>query len=159
MSNIDSPIQAKKSKSARKAKAKSPALSRFLCWPLALLFLYSGSIKLYRIPQFAKAVGEFGIVSDGLVQPTAIAVCVVELLLAYALWQQKSWSFVAAATLLISFLGVLSYGVSIGLDIECGCFGSGYKIKLRQQLGIDLVLLLWCAVSHFLMNTKERMDE
>ena len=135
-------------------------LSRLLHWPLGLLFLYSGSVKIFRLPQFAQAVGEFGIVLDGLVKPTAFMVCVLELGLAYALWRQSSWSMLATVLLLAGFLGVLLYGVAIGLDIECGCFGSSYKFKLRQQLGIDLVLLLWCACSHWLLNNKEgKRDE
>ena len=94
-------------------------LSRLSHWPLALLFLYSGCVKLFRLPQFVQAVGEFGIVLDSLVKPTALVVRVIELGLAYALWKQKSWSMLATATLLIGLLGVLSYGVAIGLDIEC----------------------------------------
>ena len=49
--------------------------SRLLHWPLALLFLYSGSVKILRLPQFAQSVGEFGIVLDGLVKPSAFMVC------------------------------------------------------------------------------------
>ena len=134
-------------------------MSRLFHWPLALLFLYSGVTKLLRLSQFAQAVGEFGIVLDSLVKPTAIAVCLVELGLAYALWQQKSWSITATAILLIGFLGVLSYGIAIGLDIQCGCFGSGYELKLQQQTAIDLGLLLWCGCGHVLIhNTKGKFD-
>ena len=134
-------------------------MSRLFHWPLALLFLYSGCVKLFQLPQFSQAVGEFGIVLDSLVKPTALVVCVIELGLAYALWQQKSWSMLATATLLIGFLGVLSYGVAIGLDIECGCFGSGYKLKLRQQFGIDLMLLLCCGCGHFFSNNAKGRND
>ena len=130
-------------------------LSRLLHWPLALLFLYSGSVKILRLPEFAQSVGDFGIVLDGLVKPTALMACIVELGLACVLWQQRSWAMLATATLLLCFVGVLVYGVAIGLDIECGCFGSAYKLKLGQQLGIDLILLLWCLCSHWLLNNRE----
>jgi hypothetical protein len=133
-------------------------MSRLLHWPLALLFLYSGCVKLFNLSQFEQAVGEFGIVLDSLVGPTAFIVCVVELGLALALWQQKSWSILATATLLCGFLGVLSYGIAIGLDIECGCFGSGYKLKLRQQIVVDLLLLLWCAVGQILLKRPTGND-
>lgn len=134
-------------------------MSRFLHWPLSLLFLYSGCIKLFRLSQFSLSVGEFGIVSDGLVKPTAVIICFVEIVLAAALWQQKSWSFLGTATLLVVFLGVLSYGVAIGLDIECGCFGSGYQLKLRQQLGFDIILLLWCGLSHYFVNCAKGKND
>lgn len=131
---------------------RSRVASRFFHWPLALLFLYSGAIKLFRLPQFAQTVGDFGIVLDSFVQPTALMVCVIELGIAYALFQQKTWSMLATAILILGFLGVLSYGLAIGLDIECGCFGSGYKLKLREQLVVDLMLLPWCACGHFFSN-------
>ena len=144
----------------RRGLVPPQVLSRLLHWPLGLLFLHSGCVKIFRLPQFAQSVGDFGIVLDGLVKPAAFIVCIVELGLAYALWQQRSWAMLATATLLVGFLGVLSYGVAIGLDIECGCFGSGYRLKLKQQLGIDLVLLLWSVCTHwFLNNEKERIDE
>ena len=126
----------------------NPVLSRLQHWPLALLFAYSGCVKLFRLPQFAQTVGDFGIVWDGLVKPTALIVCVVELGLAYVLWRRRPWSMLATAMLIIGFLGVLSYGFAIGLDIECGCFGSGHSLKLRQQLVLDLILLLWCVYGH-----------
>ena len=130
-------------------------LSRLLHWPLALLFLYSGSVKILRLPQFAQSVGEFGIVLDGLVKPTAFIVCVVELGLAYALWRQTSWAMLATTILLLCFLGVLAYGVAIGLDIECGCFGAAYKLKLKQQIGVDLILLLWCVGGHWFLTDRK----
>ncbi len=134
--------------------------SRLLHWPLSMLFLYSGCVKIFRLPQFAQSVGDFGIVLDGFVKPVALIVCIIELGLAYVLWQQRSWAMLATAVLLVCFVGVLSYGVAIGLDIECGCFGSGYKLKLQQQLGVDLFLLLWCVCSHwFLRSEKEAIDE
>ncbi len=119
-------------------------LRRVLHWPLSLLFLYSGGVKLLQLPQFAQAVGDFGIVADGFVRPAALLVCLIELGLAVLLWQQRSGALLATAALLVVFLSVLAYGLAIGLDIECGCFGSGYKLQMRQQLVVDLVLLLWC---------------
>lgn len=136
-------------------KVTKQIVSYLVHWPLALLFLYSGGAKLLRLPQFAESVGDFGIVLDGLVRPTAIIVCIAELGLGYVLWQRKSWSLLATAALLLSFIGVLAYGVAIGLDIECGCFGSGLKFKLGQQLGIDLILLVWCLSSHWYLNARQ----
>lgn len=135
-------------------------ISRYLLhWPLALLFFYSGSVKLLRLAEFEKSVGEFGIVLDGLVKPAAFMICIIELLLACVLWQQRSWAMLATSALLLCFVGTLVYGLAIGLDIECGCFGSGYQLKLGQQLGIDLMLLAWCLGGHrFLKNTEEEND-
>ena len=134
-------------------------MSRLFHWPLALLFLYSGCVKLFGLRRFSQTIAEFGIVWDGLVKPTALVVCVVELGLAFALWKRASWSILATAALLLGFLGVLSYGVAIGLDIECGCFGSTYRLKLRQQIGVDLILLLWCGIGHFFSKSVDGRND
>ena len=49
------------------------------------------------------------------------------------------------ACLLTVFVGVLTYGIAIGLDIECGCFGSGGRaVGLHEALWRDLVLFVAC---------------
>lgn len=127
-------------------------LSRVMHWPLSLLFLYSGGVKLLRLSEFAQSVGDFGIVADGFVKPAALIVCLIELALAAVLWQQRSRALLATAALLGVFLAVLSYGLAIGLDIECGCFGSSYKLHMRQQFVVDLLLLLWCISGNWLLG-------
>jgi hypothetical protein len=129
--------------------------SRLLHWPLSLLFLYSGTIKLIRLPEFAQSVSDFGIVLDGLTRPVAFVVCCLEIALAGALWQQKPWAMLATATLLLCFSGVLVYGLAIGLDIECGCFGTHYHMTLKSQLIFDIVLLCWCSLTHWALRSRE----
>ncbi len=45
--------------------------------------------------------------------------------------------------MLMSFMAVLAYGIAIGLDIQCGCFGIGHRTSLGQQLLTDFALLSW----------------
>ena len=129
--------------------------SRLLHWPLSILFLYSGTIKLLRLPEFAESVGDFGIVLDGLTRPVAFAVCWMEVALACALWKQTSWAMLATAALLLCFSGVLLYGMAIGLDIECGCFGTHHRLTLKSQLLVDIALLSWCSWSHWVLRLRE----
>ncbi len=116
---------------------------------LALLFVYAGGVKLLDMPRFANHVGDFGLVFDPLVTPIAVAICLIELGLGVALLANLPGSLLGIAGLLIGFIGVLLYGIAIGLDIECGCLGTSYRISLRSQLLIDLGLLCWCYLVHW----------
>ena len=51
--------------------------------------------------------------------------------------------------LLLTFIGVLTYGIGLGLDIDCGCLGPGYHVSLRTQLLIDAGLVLCCGLVYW----------
>ena len=116
--------------------------------PLGLVFLYSAAVKLWQWPRFAQHVGEFGIVLDSVVKPTAAVVCFLELVIGVGILFHAKWALPATIALLIAFIAVLSYGIVIGLDIECGCFGTGHSFSLNNQLLIDVVIVVWtfCAI-------------
>ena len=46
-------------------------------------------------------------------------------MVALGLFFNRRWAKVWAAVLLILFIAVLGYGIWLGLDIDCGCFGPG----------------------------------
>jgi anaerobic C4-dicarboxylate transporter len=94
-------------------------------------------------------VGDFGIVWDRLIWPTAGLICVAELLCGVALLAKRRGSLLAVALLLCGFVGVLIYGIAIGLDIHCGCLSVGARWSLNVQLAIDIGLLLWCILIHW----------
>jgi len=116
---------------------------------LALVFLSAGISKLGDIPLFASRIGDFGLVHDSLVVPAAWIVSILEVLLGIALAWNVRGSLVAALVLLGIFIGVLAYGIYLGLDIECGCLGPGYHVNIRTQLIIDLLLVGWCGLIHW----------
>ena len=113
---------------------------------LALLFFVSAVTKSADPNEFARQVGDFGLVFDALVTPTAWAIILAEWLIAVSLALSLRHSVIAAAGLLLLFIGVLTYGMALGLDIECGCFGPAIHVSLRTQLLTDLGLLLLCAI-------------
>ncbi|REK24779.1 MAG: DoxX family membrane protein [Planctomycetota bacterium] len=116
---------------------------------LALVFLSAGISKLGDIPQFAGRIGDFGIVYDSLVVPAAWVLSILELLLGVGLALRVRGSLAAALVLLGIFIGVLAYGIYLGLDIECGCFGPGFHVNIRTQLIIDLGLVGWCGLVYW----------
>ncbi len=78
--------------------------------------------------------------------PIAIGLPILEILAAIGLLFDVRGSLAVVAGLLVLFLAILGYGVWLGLDIDCGCFGPGdpegeaYK-GLRPALYRDLVML------------------
>ncbi|MGB7342667.1 MAG: MauE/DoxX family redox-associated membrane protein [Pirellulaceae bacterium] len=108
---------------------------------LGLLFAYSGAIKLLDIARFADHVGDFGIVTDSLVPAVAWAIAAFEIVAGVGLLYRWSICLVGIATLLLGYLLVLSYGIAIGLDVQCGCLGSDYRVAMSAQIVIDVGLL------------------
>lgn len=90
---------------------------------LAGLFIASGVLKLLDPPRFATLIAGFGLLPHPLILPAAIILPVVELAAGIGLFFCRRGSLAAIATLLILFMAVLAYGIHLGLDIDCGCFG------------------------------------
>ena len=55
--------------------------------------------------------------------PTAVFLSVTEVAAGFGLLMDIRGSLTIITGLLILFLAVLSYGIRMGLDIDCGCFG------------------------------------
>tara|TARA_B100000029_G_scaffold245180_1_gene242301 strand:+ start:866 stop:1396 length:531 start_codon:yes stop_codon:yes gene_type:complete len=114
---------------------------------LGSVLLWAGTAKLLDMNAFVGVVGEFGLVWDPLLPTVAWCVVVGELVLGVGLWLGRRWASLGAGGLVAVFLCVLGYGILLGLDIECGCFGSGDKssgLTLKQAAGIDVLLLGAC---------------
>jgi uncharacterized membrane protein YphA (DoxX/SURF4 family) len=113
---------------------------------LGLLFVGTGLVKLMDIPAFISDLGDFGVVLDPLVPATAWFISLVELVTGVGLLVNLRGSLLAALTMLVVFVGVLTYGIAIGLDIDCGCFGTAISIELKDQLLVDLGLIGLCGL-------------
>jgi uncharacterized membrane protein len=91
----------------------------------ALLFLYAGVNKLLNPGSFATVIDAFGLVPDILIMPIAVALPLLEILAAVGLIFDVHSSRALVVGLILFFLAVVSYGIWMGLDIDCGCFGLG----------------------------------
>lgn len=116
-------------------------------WLLGLVFLYGGIPKLFKLSSFAETVGAYGIVPDGVLLPVALGITTLEVVAGFGLFARKRIAQHLTAVMLIVFIGVLSYGIWLGLDIDCGCFaGEGNQhggfSSLKEALIRDLFLLL-----------------
>jgi len=127
--------------------AKKSDLSYKLCrWGLGAVFIYAGSIKLMEPQVFAVLIDAYGVLPVGLLMPVAIALPALEVIAGIGLIFDIEGSLSIIAGLLVTFIGILAYGVDIGLDIDCGCFGPEDPEAeafhgLRGALYRDLVML------------------
>ena len=135
------------------AKQRAPALHshrihRCGRCVLATIFLYSAGAKLWDLDAFAEVIADYGLVFDAAVFATAVGVVLAEVAIGVALLFGTRGSVAAGTAMLGLFAAVLSYGLWLGLDIDCGCFGIGAagsgRTSLAAALRGDLVLLLLC---------------
>lgn len=113
---------------------------------LAAAFLVAGAIKLSDPDAFATIIAAFGILPAPLVDWAALLLPVTEILAAVALAWDARGGLSVITTLTLLFIAVLGYGLWLGLDIDCGCYGpgdpeAGAFSSLRTALYRDFVLL------------------
>ena len=109
------------------------------------VFALAGIIKAFDFQTFADAFYSYDIIPLGLVNVVALGLPPLEILIGLALLTgiRTRASALAAFSLMILFLLVLTQAVSRGLPLNCGCFGSLgniFHFPLWVDLGRDVVL-------------------
>jgi peroxiredoxin/uncharacterized membrane protein YphA (DoxX/SURF4 family) len=108
---------------------------------LCTVFLVAGLAKLPDLPGSRQAMRDFGVpekLADlfGLLLPLAELATAVALLIPLSAW----WGAVGALTLLLIFVGGISYNVAHGRTPDCHCFGqlhsapAGWSTLIRNLL-------------------------
>lgn len=98
-------------------------LERLSRWLLAAVMTAGGLPKLVAPDLFAQVIEAYGLLPEFLILPAAIMLPVMELIAAFLLIRGKRSGLWLTAALMLLFMAVLSYGIRLGLDIDCGCFG------------------------------------
>ena len=115
-------------------------------WGLGGVFIYAGSIKLLEPKTFAVLIEAYGIVPESLLMPLSIVLPAIEVAAGIGLLFDIEGSLSVITGLLVLFIAILGYGIWMGLDVDCGCFGPedpeaeafhGLKVSLYR----DLVML------------------
>ena len=102
---------------------KSIWIYRLIRLALATLFIWAGGTKLADPQGFGVIIRDFGIVPELIVMPVAVVLPVLEVIAAIGLIFNIRGSLAVITGLLALFILILGYGVWLGLDIDCGCFG------------------------------------
>ncbi len=131
----------------------SPRVSVAFRLAIGAVFLYAGVVKGLDPQGFAKAIYNYRILPDGLINPMAIVLPWVEVVVGASLLMGL-WVLggsLLASGLLAAFAAALGLNLARGLDIDCGCFstaGTGqgdtlwYLVRDLGLLAMSLQVLL-----------------
>lgn len=114
---------------------------------LGILFIWAAVLKFMDLETFAKTIAAFGLLPKPLVVWAALGLPLLELIAALGLIFDVRGSLAVIAGLLVMFSLVLAYGLWLGLDIDCGCYGPGDPegeafASLKSSLYRDLAMLV-----------------
>ena len=117
-----------------------------LRWIIGIVFIYSGVVKLIDPETFAVLIDAYGLLPEVLLMPMAVMLPAAEVLAGAGLLVDLRGSLAGITGLLVLFVIILGYGILMGLDVDCGCFGpedpeSRAFHDLRPALYRDLVML------------------
>ena len=90
---------------------------------LAIIFLYAGSSKLLNPGSLGVIIDAYGLVPGAWSMPIAILLPTLETVAAIGLFFDVRGALAVITGLLILFIAILGYGLWLGLDVDCGCFG------------------------------------
>lgn len=105
---------------------------------VSAVFLMAGVSKALDRPAFAAEISAYRLAPTLLVQPIALALPLLEILIGVYLLLgfMQRWSAGAAAVLLIGFIGAMALTLARGLTLDCGCFGNTLGVGiLRETVG------------------------
>jgi len=92
---------------------------------LSLIFIVSGISKLIDPASFSVTIEAYGLMPDLLTFPAALAISFTEVIAGIGLLFDVHGSLASILIMLLFFITILLYGMHLGLDIDCGCFGPG----------------------------------
>jgi hypothetical protein len=128
---------------------------------LGLTFAVAGGYKLASLTQFAHIIGDYGLLPKFLHFPAALTLASAEALGGAGLILGLPFCLEIVAGLLALFVGVLIYGMALGLDADCGCFGPSdpettYHGNMRQAVWRDAAMLALCALLYWQRRQDRR---
>ena len=126
---------------------------------LSAAFLYAGVTKLADPVDFAIIIDGYGLLPELFVFPVAIILPIIECIAAVGILFQLRISMYAMTAMLVLFIAVLMYGIRLGLDIDCGCFGPDDPEQAYHDLRIALlrdIIFLMQIVFLFWWQSKKR---
>lgn len=116
---------------------------RIVRFGLAALFIYGGGVKLLDPKAFARTISAYDLVPDMFLPVVAIGLPLIETIAGIGLLFDIRGSLAVISSLLGMFILILGYGVSMNLDVDCGCFGAedlARQHSLVQAFRRDLAL-------------------
>ncbi|MGE5431578.1 MAG: MauE/DoxX family redox-associated membrane protein [Syntrophomonadaceae bacterium] len=120
---------------------------------LGVIFIIAGMEKISGPDAFARAIYDYKIFPEALINFFAVAIPWVEvvsgLLLVFGILARENAAIISSLLLMFIILVVIS--ISRGLNIECGCFGtaSGSRVGWQKVLENSGLLILGTYIMYF----------
>jgi uncharacterized membrane protein YphA (DoxX/SURF4 family) len=112
---------------------------------LGAVFVYASLDKIRNPAAFAQIIGNYQILPPRWINPAALLLPWVEVTCGLCLISGKlvRGSALVVTFLIIIFMGAMTYSVTQGVDIQCGCFSTDATIPGHLYLDLlrDLILL------------------
>lgn len=128
---------------------------------LAIVFLWAGIAKLLDPWAFQQSVERYQIVQCAIATIIAFTLPWLEVLAAICLAASR-WvrgAMVLLALMLCMFLGALISAKMRGLDISCGCFGTGNGATLTFAIARAAILLALVGGTGYALRFASRLNE
>lgn len=122
-------------------------LYRAIRFIVAGIFIWAGTFKLLEPDNFAVIIDEFNLLPTRYVWPFAYMLPIIEIVSGIGLVFDLRGCLTAITGMMLLFTGVIIYGIWMGIDVDCGCFGmydpeTSLYGKLKPALLRDIVILL-----------------
>jgi uncharacterized membrane protein YphA (DoxX/SURF4 family) len=117
---------------------------------VAVLWLVAATLKLADPAAFARDIENYRVVPALVAAAVAVYLPWLEIALGVGLWlpRFRETARVLSLVVLLGFCGALLSALARGLDIECGCFGSGGPdASASWALARNLVLIALLAAT------------
>ena len=124
-------------------------------------FIYAGAVKLTDVETFGRVIDLYGLSPDFMLVPLAYGLPVLECLAGIGLIFKIRGSLEVVTGMLVMFLFVLSFGIIMDMDVDCGCFSGGEGEvfgHLRQALYRDFGYLAMAAFIIFQRRRRKRRN-
>lgn len=118
---------------------------------LGALFIVAGVMKLRDPEAFTLVIDAFGLVSGSVSRTLSIVLPVLEIAAGLGLIMNVTLALHGVSALLLVFMAILVYGMHLGLDIDCGCYGpedvearafGGLRLAFYRDLAMAAGLLV-----------------
>ena len=126
---------------------------------IGIVFLYSGITKIAAPLAFSTIIDAYGIIPEATTLPAAMVLASLEIMAGSGLLMEIRGSLTLVSCLLALFMIILYYGIYMGLDIDCGCFGPndpGSKAfhGLRPALNRDIMMAMGIVYMYIYRNIR-----
>ena len=91
---------------------------------IGLLFVYAGATKLANPDGFAVTINIYGLVTWRMASTLAYVIPIIEIIAGLGLMFDVKGALLIVVAQLLGFMVILLYALHIGLDADCGCFGT-----------------------------------